>query len=166
MPIIYMLIRREEKNKVDASPSALEFHSFSIATGESGNKSKWLELVDSAASLRSCDLECLGRLESLAEAESCMRRCIGELEAKEEAYMRALARADELCARAEAPATELERARAEADEMRKRLEACQAELERYVYDSFFFLSFFFVFAKRERSAPRTSSCVLFKSSKK
>ncbi|XP_032451994.1 uncharacterized protein LOC103316015 isoform X2 [Nasonia vitripennis] len=88
---------------------------------------KWLDLVESAASLCSSDLECLGRLESLAEAESCTRRRIAELEAKEQALMQALAQADQLV-----PADdELQRVKVQADEAEKQLKACQAVLARY-----------------------------------
>lgn len=83
--------------------------------------------MESAASLCSSDLECLGRLECLAEAESCTRRRIAELEAKEQALMQALAQADQLV-----PADdELRRVKDQADEAEKQLQACQAELARY-----------------------------------
>lgn len=83
--------------------------------------------MESAASLCSSDLECLGRLECLAEAESLTRRRIAELEAKEEALMRALAQADQV-----APADEeLRRAKDQADEALRQLEECRAELTRY-----------------------------------
>lgn len=82
-----------------------------------------LERAESESSIKSEDLQCLGRVRQLAETELRLSNHVRELEAREETYMRTLQQSESLW-------SSLERQAPRVDESKKKLEELQGEMKK------------------------------------